>query len=63
MKSKQNKKKTFQTKRFHTNIGKSNEEIRRLRGADVGQPRSWTPRMSMLATFLANRDNGVRLDW
>lgn len=37
MKSKQNKKKTFQTKRFHTNIGKSNEEIRsRLRGADVG---------------------------
>lgn len=64
MKSKQNKKKTFQTKRFHTNIGKSNEEIRsRLRGVDVGQPRSWTPRMSMLATFLANRDNGVRLDW
>lgn len=37
MKSKQNKKKTFQTKRFHTNIGKSNEEIRSsLRGADVG---------------------------
>lgn len=40
MESKQNKKKTFQTKRFHANIGKSNEEIRsRLRGADVGQPR------------------------